>query len=159
MLHMRTFLGLFFIFICFTFCYLAPKNGTPNWLIITPWENSESHSVATNCCFKTIADYTQFGALQCSKIISEDPIFSCFLQHVWLGLISRESSHVTDLCARAVFPFTHDYEMRPCVTNVVLGLPVEVFGVPSYKEDRENRGVKQNTLFQTKTWVVTKSDY
>lgn len=135
------------------------KKKTSNWLIVPPWENSESHNVVTNCCFKTIADYTHFVALQCTKIISEDPIFCCLLQHVWLGSISRESPHVTDLCARAVFP---SHMIMKCETAWPMwcwGYLWRSLGRLGINRTEKNRGVKQKTLSQTKTWVVTKSDY
>lgn len=104
MLRMRKSLGLFFIFICVGFCYLGQKKNIKLVHVNTlgkVWITLCGNQLLPPRPLQTTRNY---GASQCSKIISEDPIFCCLLQHVWLGSVSRESPHLTDICARAVFP-------------------------------------------------------
>lgn len=81
------------------------KKRTLNWFMLTPWEKSESHYVVTNCCLQDhCRRHAIMGHRNVPRSSSEDPMFCCLLQHVWLGSVSRESPHLTDICARAVFP-------------------------------------------------------
>lgn len=101
MLRMRKILGLFFSFICVGFCYLGQKRLVHFNTLGKVWITLCGNQLLPPKPLQTARNY---GASQCSKIISEDPIFCCLLQHVWLGSVSRESQHLTDVCARAVFP-------------------------------------------------------